>query len=172
MNTHSISNKEPIQKKSYPEFIIILDHSTSNVVFHPSIENQVYRIVTKKLKKHEELDDRCAFERNFHDSFVEALSHKKRVLVVDYSPSVGLYIQTFIEMLFEDEKLDILCFAFFHYKNLKTQKFFKVGISDLAMTMEKTIKSMDNFAFIRKVVIPIGYEIDADYIDRLLFKFV
>jgi len=158
-----------LPEQNFPAFIVMFEHPASKFEIDPSLDNIVYRITDSRVDDYEKLEEQGIFAETFYDIYLEALSHKKGILVINYNPSVALFMEIMVSNLKREKNIDIFCFAFFH--SLEKTDLPKKEKSILSAAKDKLFDIMSDFPYIKKIEIPYNYKIDSAYINRLVNDF-
>jgi hypothetical protein len=161
--------KSIINQDSYPlkDTVVIFENPALRISYAPNLKKQMYSIEDNRLcdpKQKKKLKNMISI---FSDKIYEAIGSKKDVIKLQFNPFVALLLDDFIKMLKKDKQIKWLVLSFFH-KEREIKQTIVDSSENLVLLSTALFNEMTVFPFIQKYHVPVGYEIDRQYLKRLL----
>jgi hypothetical protein len=165
MTHFNIEDAELLETQDFPSHIIILENYASKIKFDKSLDDIIYRMTDSRLEEWDK--EEKIYIPILYDIITEALSHHKPILVLEYNPIAADFLNYFIGKYNEETTSKMLCFIFFHNEK-DTKKIEFEGRLDMTNDKERFINQIENCNLIKKIIVPLNFSINEDYINRLV----
>ena len=169
MNIVNTDESILLEAQKYPAYIIIFEHIASQFNFNKSLEDVIYRVTDKRLE--DWIEDDETYPDIVYDIFTEAMSHKKPIIIMEYNPDAADFLNYLFDNFKKEADILILGIMFFHNEE-DTKKMTAEGMSDMTSDKKRFINQIKDCNNIKKLIIPLGYTIDENYIDRMVDELI
>jgi hypothetical protein len=148
--------------------VFIFERPQVSFKIHPDLEKEVYRITDTRLDYKKEWAEPFTYFNDFRENMYQYLNSHKKIILVRYNAILANQIG-FIFLKFKKNQKPFSCIAFYHNgERLKApdptpEEYFKpVDFSTTAL------ESMYYFDFIKKIEIPVDYELTWDFVSECI----
>ena len=128
----------------------------------------IYRIADPKLNNWEKLEAEGNMKNTISEFTAKFLYANKLVVVCDYNVTVGLGMKMFVEDFSIAIGKTTFCASFFH-DDCETKQIQVPGFDDILKLRTEIIENMEeNLPYIKKLHVPLGFELGVEYITDML----
>ena len=157
--------------------IIVFQHPTAYYQFSPFWDDYLYYIEDDRLNDPKESSNKGPFSKTCVTNLWKADKSDKSIFIIDYSTASALLIKIYIEKMHKNFPTKYLCLSFFHddktLSNIPTD--FPDGTTSKEFLLDlkfEIIQDMIKFPFIKKIEIPIGFEISGQYLTDIINEYL
>ena len=154
------------------DVVVIFESLCSIVEFDDKMEQVVYSLQNADLYDFEKMEDPSTYHKNFYNEMKAFKESGLPIMLMTYLPPLAMGLDVLMDIMKETKTPHtVTCIAFFH--NDKETKQLKLpGIKDMLEFKNTILDSIEEFPFIKKFNIPLGFKISRDYIYKLLREMV
>ena len=153
------------------KIVFIFQHFASSIKMEESFSDNVYKLEDKRLYDPKIVMDVDKFTDLFYENFDKVFKAGKIYVSLFFSPPLIYAIDLMRKAFNKSQTIEIIGIAFFHNDN-DTSKYRIQDADGKQMNMsdwkKMTLDKMENYPFIKKFTVPVGFSLDNDYMNKLL----
>ena len=157
------------------ELIIIFQHFGSLIKLEKTFSESVYVVEDRKLYELNLVMDADKFSQNFYENFHKIFKSGKKYVYLFFSPPLAYAIDLMHQSFKKSKTIDIIGIAFFH-KDEDTSRYTVQDATGKQMKMSEwkqmTLEKMEDYPFIKKFTVPVGFSINQGYMSKLLNEMI
>ena len=150
------------------DITVLFEPLTTIVEIEDDLKNDVFLVMDERLYDLEKMNNQMEYQSCIFDNMKAAIGSGKPIILISYYPLVALSLKVLGGLLEKNNgRYKMKFVAFFHDDEQTEDLEHLEGIDDMLELKDLIIESMEEFPFIKKATIPVGLNIDREYLNKI-----